>query len=93
MDALEYESYARMAERQMREIAELALTRFGLGSVLLLHRTGILRVGEVSVVAAASAPHRDVAFEGCRFCIDTVKQQVAVWKKEVFADGKSRWVS
>jgi len=92
VDALEYESYAQMAEKQMREIAESARARFELGSVLLLHRTGHLEVGEVSVVAAASAPHRDAAFAGCRFCIDEVKQHAAIWKKEIYADGNSRWV-
>ena len=90
--AIEYESYAELAEKQMREIADSAVRQFGLGAVLLIHRTGNLEVGEVSVVAAVSAPHREAAFEGCRFCIDTVKQQAAVWKKELFADGNSGWV-
>lgn len=92
VSSLMYESYKEMAEIQMADIGQMAAARFGLSSVLLVHRTGNLGVGEVSVLAAVSAPHRGPAFEACRFCIDAIKQKVAIWKKELFSDGGSRWV-
>lgn len=88
---LEYEAYNRMAEEQMRDIAARAQKDQGAGSVLIIHRTGNLKVGEVSVVTAVSAPHRDAAFRACRFCIDAVKEKAAIWKKEIFADGSTQW--
>lgn len=89
---LSYESYNHMAERQMRDIAHAAQAEYGANAVRLVHRTGDLQIGEVSVLAAVSAPHRDAAFGACRFCIDAIKQKAAIWKKETFFDGESRWV-
>ena len=89
--ALEYESYEAMALARMTEIGEEAAARWRLGAVLLRHRTGRLEVGETSVIVAASAPHRREAFEACMFCIDSLKTSAAIWKKEIFADGTSRW--
>lgn len=88
---LSYESYVRMAEQQMWGIGIRAQQDHGANRVLLAHRTGDLRVGEVSVVTAVSAPHRDAAFSACRFCIDAIKEGAAIWKKELFATGESRW--
>lgn len=92
VSGLSYEAYGRMAEGQMMEIGRRAQREYGATSVLLVHRTGVLEVGEISVISAVSAPHRDAAFQACRFCIDRVKEKAAVWKKENFADGGSRWV-
>ena len=88
---LEYEAYAERAEKQLRAIAEEAAERWGLGGVLAVHRTGTCEVGEPSVVVAAAAPHRPEAFEAARWLIDTIKADVAVWKKEIFEDGEA-WV-
>lgn len=93
VSGLEYEAYNRMAEEQMRDIAARAQKEHGAGSVLIIHRTGNLSVGEVSVVTAVSAPHRDAAFRACRFCIDAVKEKAAIWKKEIFVDGSTQWVN
>ena len=57
-----------------------------------VHRTGLLRVGDVAVVVAASAPHRGEAFEAARRLIDDLKATVPVWKRQVFADGDQEWV-
>jgi molybdopterin synthase catalytic subunit len=56
------------------------------------HRVGILQIGEVPVIIAVSASHRDAAFDACRYAIDTLKQTVPIWKKEVFEDGEE-WVA
>jgi len=79
---LEYEAYPPMAEKKMAEIEAEARSRWTLGEVALVHRTGRLGVGEISVAVAVSAPHRAAAFEACRFAIDTLKEVVPIWKKD-----------
>jgi molybdopterin synthase catalytic subunit len=89
---LEYEAYAGMAEAEMAKIEAQALDRFAVSRVAIVHRTGRLAIGEVSVVAAVAAAHRADAFAACHFVIDTLKQSVPIWKKEVFEGGES-WVT
>jgi molybdopterin synthase catalytic subunit len=87
--SLDYEAYAEQAEPRMAAVASEARARFaGVGRIALLHRTGPLTVTEAAVVVAVSAPHRDEAFEAARFCIDTLKATVPIWKKESWADGE-----
>jgi molybdopterin synthase catalytic subunit len=88
---LEYESYPEMAEREMQKIADAAAERWPGVRVAIAHRSGHLEVGDLAVVIAAAAPHRAEAFEACRFAIDTLKQTVPIWKKEVATDGEY-WV-
>jgi molybdopterin synthase catalytic subunit len=88
---LEYEAYPELALREMERIAEEASARFPGARVAVAHRTGHLEIGEIAVVVAASAPHRAEAFAACRYTIDTLKQRVPIWKKEVATDGES-WV-
>lgn len=87
IDHLEYEAYAGMAERELERIADDASRRWPGTRVAVAHRTGVLAVGEIAVVVAAAAPHRAEAFEACRFTIDTLKERVPIWKKEVARDG------
>lgn len=89
---LEFESYEKMALSEMTKIAEDILKKWPVHKVLIHHRTGILQVGDVPVIIAISAAHRDAAFEACRYAIDTLKQTVPIWKKEVFEDGEA-WVA
>ncbi len=89
---LEFEAYEKMAISEMEKIAASAFAKWPLLKVLLHHRTGVLEVGEVPVVIAVAAAHRDAAFEACRYIIDTLKQTVPIWKKEVFEDGEV-WVA
>jgi molybdopterin synthase catalytic subunit/molybdopterin converting factor small subunit len=84
---LDYEAYEEMAEKQMRELASEARTRFGVRQVTMIHRLGRLAVGETSVLIVVASAHRAQAFEACRWLIDTLKKQVPIWKKETFADG------
>lgn len=92
VERLEFEAYESMAIREMRKIAEQAFERWPVQSIAIHHRTGILQVGEVAVVIAVGAAHRGAAFEACRYAIDTLKQTVPIWKKEVFEDGEV-WVA
>ncbi len=71
-------------------MADEAEKRFS-AQVAILHRTGVLEVGDLAVVIAASALHREQAFDGCRFAIEELKKQVPIWKKETYDDGED-WV-
>jgi len=84
---LEYEAYAGMAERQMREIVAEIAERWPEARVAMAHRTGVLEIGEASVVVSVSCPHRAQAFEACRWGIDRLKESVPIWKKEFAATG------
>lgn len=92
LERLDYEAYDAMAIGEMRRLAEVALTRWPAGKVALLHRLGAVPLGETSVIIAVSAGHRGAAFDACRWLIDTLKQDVPIWKADVFADGFTRWV-
>lgn len=85
---LEYQAYEEMARSEMERLAEVARGREGVSNVAIVHRTGRLEIGEVSVAVAVAAPHRAEAFETCRFVIDTLKRTVPIWKKEVFRGGE-----
>ncbi|HYD09463.1 MAG TPA: molybdenum cofactor biosynthesis protein MoaE [Acidimicrobiales bacterium] len=88
---LEYEAYAEQAEPKLREVADEARRRWPVvGAIALLHRVGPLALGDAAVVVAVSAPHRGEAFEAARWCIDTLKATVPIWKKEHW-DGGSDW--
>jgi molybdopterin synthase catalytic subunit len=88
---LEYEAYEEMALPLMQQIAAETKRRFPVTLVRLVHRLGRLEIGEPSVAVAVASPHRDEAFGACRFAIDTLKAQVPIWKKELYADG-SAWL-
>lgn len=88
---LEYEAYEEMVVPKLAEIAAEARARWPmLGRIVLVHRVGSLELGESSVVAAVSAPHRAEAFAAARYAIDALKVSVPVWKREVWAEG-SEW--
>jgi len=89
---LEYEAYDRMAEQQLRLILATARSRWEVGRTLIHHRTGPVQVGQCSVIIAVTAPHRQEAFEACRFCIEELKSNAAIWKKELFSDGSFQWI-
>jgi molybdopterin synthase catalytic subunit len=90
---LDYESWNELAERRLREIANDMASKWDVRRVALLHRTGRLDIGEVSVAVACSAPHRAEAFEACRHGIERIKQDVPIWKKESLVSGDSQWVT
>ena len=89
---LEFEAYEPMALKEMEKIAAQAFEKWPVQKLLIHHRVGILEVGQVPVIIAVSCAHRDAAFEACRFVIDTLKQTVPIWKKEIFEDGEV-WVA
>ncbi len=86
---LEYEAYESQVVPRFVLIAEEAKKRHdGLGRIVIWHRTGPLDLEECSVIVAVSAPHRGDAFEAARFCIDTLKRTVPIWKRETWEGGE-----
>jgi len=88
---LEYEAYPAMALAEMEKICDQAEARWPGVRVAIAHRVGHLEIGDLAVVVVAAAAHRGEAFEACRFAIDTLKEDVPIWKKEVATDGEY-WV-
>jgi molybdopterin synthase catalytic subunit len=90
--ALDYEAYAPMALKQMKDLAAKARERWPIVRLAILHRTGRVELARPSVIIAVSTPHRGEAFEACRWLIDTLKAEVPIWKREVWEDGSGTWV-
>jgi len=88
---LEYEAFEEMAEPMLRSLADELTERHGLCAVAIHHRVGVVEIGEPSIVIAVSAPHRAAAIDACREAIDTLKQTIPLWKKEIYADGEE-WI-
>lgn len=89
--ALDYEAYPPAAEKMLTQIGDEIEAKWGLDRVAILHRTGLLKPGETSVVISISSAHRDEAFEAARYAIERIKEIVPIWKKEHYADG-AIWV-
>jgi molybdopterin synthase catalytic subunit/molybdopterin converting factor small subunit len=89
--SLEYEAYEGMAEQTMAELAAELARRYDLCEIAIHHRVGRVEIGEASVVIAVSAPHRAEALAACKDAIDTLKQTVPLWKKEVY-EGGEEWI-
>jgi MoaE-MoaD fusion protein len=88
---LEYEAYEGMAEKVMAELAAQLKAKYELCEVAIAHRVGRVGIGEPSVVIAVSAPHRADALAACKDAIDTLKESVPLWKKEVY-EGGEEWI-
>lgn len=88
---LHYETWRASAEPHLRNLAREAAERWDLGGVAVVHRVGDVAPGETSVVVSVVAAHRGEAFEAARWLIDTLKEQVAIWKQEVTGAGAT-WV-
>jgi molybdopterin synthase catalytic subunit len=89
---LVYEAYDAMALTEMQRLGTEAHQKFDIAHLGIVHRTGRLEIGETSVVIAASAPHRQAAFQACEWAIKELKRTVPIWKKEVFENGEE-WVT
>lgn len=89
---LEFEAYNTMAVKEIDKIIAQAKKKWPISSMAIYHRVGVLEIGEIPVVIAVSTPHRQQGFEACQYAIDTLKETVPIWKKEIFSDGE-QWVS
>src|SRR5687768_17102114 len=85
---LEYEAYPEMAEKVLAQIGDEVKARWPIDDFIVLHRTGHLEVGDVSLVVVVGSPHRKEAFEAASWAVDPIKEIVPVWKKEVWEGGE-----
>ena len=94
VESLEYQAYQPMALKVFENIAtEIRQKWSDVTRVVIHHRIGRLKIGEISVLIAVGCPHRREAFEACQYAIDTLKHTAPIWKKEHWKDGSSSWVS
>ena len=91
VESIYYDAYRPMAEKEIGKIVDDIHTRFPQVAVAVIHRLGLLRVGEASIAIACASPHRGEAFDACRQVIDRFKQTVPIWKKER-GPGGEEWV-
>jgi molybdopterin synthase catalytic subunit len=91
--ALDYQAYESMAHRQLVNLAQKSRQQWPIIKLAILHRIGQVPLAKPSVVIAVSTPHRAQSFEACRWLIDELKKEVTIWKREVWADGSTSWVT
>lgn len=90
---IRYEAYREMAEGVLSDITREAAARLGTDRLAVIHRTGDLAVGDVSVAIATSSPHRAEAYDASRYIIEEIKKRLPVWKLERYVDGEAGWVA
>ncbi len=93
--SLYYQVYPELALNSGQQIIRDALAKFAIDHAICVHRTGQLEISDLAVWVGVSSAHRDAAFDACRYIIDTVKQEVAIWKREYYvdsADEQSQWL-
>jgi molybdopterin synthase catalytic subunit len=86
--SLEYEAYPEMAVEELERLGTETRRRWQISDIAIVHRVGEVEISDPSVVIAVSAPHRQAAFEACRFAIEEIKRVVPIWKKEIFEGGE-----
>lgn len=92
VERLTYEGHPS-AEEVLLKVAESIVADFDLIALAVAHRVGDLAVGDAALIAIVSSAHRDVAFAACTALVDRTKEQLPVWKHQVFSDGTDEWVN
>jgi len=90
---LEYEAYAPLAISEGEKVLAAAQEKWPHLHAHCVHREGLLEIGDCAVWVGVSSPHRDEAFQACRYIIDEIKVRLPIWKKEHYVDGNSGWVN
>lgn len=93
VNALEYEAYAELAEKEGRRILDEARSKFDVLDAIAFHRVGLLAIGDLAVWVGVTSGHRDAAFAACRYIIDETKARVPIWKKEHYTTGTTTWIN
>ncbi len=88
---LSYDYYPELADSQLKKLREEAIRNFKLIDATIIHRVGDVPIGEVSLLVITASEHRDEAFKAARWLVDKIKNEVAIWKKEIYEDG-SKWI-
>ncbi|MCZ6469115.1 MAG: molybdenum cofactor biosynthesis protein MoaE [Candidatus Dadabacteria bacterium] len=91
IEKIEYSVYEEMAEKEIHRIVESAKNKFKVADIIVKHRIGIVKVGEVAFFVAVFSSHRKEGIHAIDFIIDEVKTKVPIWKKEIYSDGKEYW--
>ncbi|MBN1388569.1 MAG: molybdenum cofactor biosynthesis protein MoaE [Bacteroidales bacterium] len=92
VEAIEYSAYEEMVEKEAKKIKDTILTSYGdVNDVVIIHSTGIVKSGELSLFVMVTAGHRDQAVKACRHAVEMIKENYPVWKKELFDDDSHRW--
>jgi len=84
IEGIDYEAHWKMAQHQLREIAEQAVIQFDLRSVIIHHRIGFVAVGEPSLFMRVVSGHRQAAFQASHWIVDELKKKVPIWKRPRF---------
>ena len=92
VDGIFYEAYEEMVEEILKKIEKEIFENWSIKKFIAIHRTGYLKVGEISVIVGVSSEHRKDAFEACNYGIDNIKKRCPIWKKEKMQSGNSEWV-
>ena len=87
VERIEIQVYEEMARRQLEEIREEAIDRFGVEEIAIIHRYGSLEVSDNIMMIAVGGGHRPEAFDACRWVLETIKEKVPIWKKEITPEG------
>jgi molybdopterin synthase catalytic subunit len=88
---LDYQAYDTMALKQMQQLAAEARRQWPIGALAIVHRVGQVAIGEASIIIGVASSHRAEAFTACRWLIDALKQEVPIWKKEVWQSRAETW--
>jgi molybdopterin synthase catalytic subunit len=92
VEAIEYSAYKDMVEKEALKIKDTVMAAYSdVNDVVILHSTGIVKAGELSLFVLVTAGHRDQATEACRHAVEMIKENYPVWKKELFDDDSHRW--
>ncbi|MFO7792349.1 MAG: molybdenum cofactor biosynthesis protein MoaE [Candidatus Saliniplasma sp.] len=89
---LEIQRYPEMTEEELKKVRDEAINNFKIDEILIVHRYGLLEVGDNIVGIIVTASHREAAFTACKYCIDRLKEIVPLWKKETTLEGETEWV-
>jgi molybdopterin synthase catalytic subunit len=90
--AIEYSAYEGMVEAEADKIKRSVMEEFSdVKSVEIIHSTGVVKAGEISLFVAVSAGHRKQALEACSKAVEMIKERLPVWKKEIYGDDSHTW--
>ena len=89
---IEYEMYEKMVISEANKLIQKAIDKFKIQAIKVIHRTGVIGVGETAIWVGVTAMHRGAAFEANEWLMNQIKQLLPIWKKETYQDGQSEWV-
>lgn len=88
-----YSAFKEMAENEFNKICKSAIKKWEIGKIAIMHRIGKLKLGEISVIIAVSAPHRKEAYRASRFAIEKLKRVAPIWKEEIYVNRSRKWIA